>query len=606
MASAMGLRRWKLRCPTLRCPIRRSRGTNAAQACHLAESSKAVTAASPPAQNEEEGEEDRLCRFCFEGDEEDELISPCRCSGGQKYVHLKCLRMWQRAVLVSQPTHPDLYDHDTRQRICNVCKTEFTCHPPTRAELLASFTGPELAALIEERCFIGSAENFSRELERQVASFPGIMREGIVCLNWIRGLFLIVKVVEDRHRGIVMLRISDDEELSMFLQHLEADARTFHLRGRRYQVLPQGPLKNLTDQDSPEARRELMRSVRTPASIRLRPDPVDCGEDGIVAVNLARPFDLASSGRTVLRARQRAAYQAAVSRVLSDRGGSDLRAQVTHFIGGPCEEEKVACCIVVSSSGYSIVQDDACLLAGLSVAEELASTGGAAAEGAAAALRLSAIEAGAGISSISTIDTDEGKEDASSGVTKRRRIELEEGSPSSNPAHDPSVRVFVYWGYAGWSRCQLMGEIARGSWGLCKANTQDVVSKSPDEVWHAVYPRLVFAPRSEMSESYGGESPEEEERRQQLRRMAIIHDLLTGRQAAREEEEEATNEAEEEEVQDGAQERAALAEELEAADASESEEEAEESAPIVTDEDVSGEECEGMVQPVPQTVTAQE
>ena len=25
--------------------------------------------------------------------------------------------MWQRAVLVSQPTHPDLYDHDTRQRL---------------------------------------------------------------------------------------------------------------------------------------------------------------------------------------------------------------------------------------------------------------------------------------------------------------------------------------------------------------------------------------------------------------------------------------------------------------------------------------------------------
>ena len=40
--------------------------------------------------------------------------------------------MWQRAVLVSQPTHPELYDNDTRQRICNVCKTEFTCPPPTR------------------------------------------------------------------------------------------------------------------------------------------------------------------------------------------------------------------------------------------------------------------------------------------------------------------------------------------------------------------------------------------------------------------------------------------------------------------------------------------
>eukprot|EP00434_Breviolum_minutum_P044798 symbB.v1.2.040056.t1/scaffold6960.1/size14222/1 len=190
------------------------------------DSSQALKEASPKEVVKEEVEEERLCRYCFEGDEAGELISPCRCSGGQKYVHLSCLRMWQRAVLVSQPTHPDLYDHDTRQRICNVCKTEFTCLPPTRAELLASFTGPELAALIEERCFIGSAENFSRELERQVASFPGIMREGIVCLNWIRGLFLIVKVVEDRHRGIVLLRISDDEELGMFMQHLEADART--------------------------------------------------------------------------------------------------------------------------------------------------------------------------------------------------------------------------------------------------------------------------------------------------------------------------------------------------------------------------------------------
>jgi len=546
--------------------------------------------ASPKEVVKEEVEEERLCRYCFEGDEAGELISPCRCSGGQKYVHLSCLRMWQRAVLVSQPTHPDLYDHDTRQRICNVCKTEFTCLPPTRAELLASFTGPELAALIEERCFIGSAENFSRELERQVASFPGIMREGIVCLNWIRGLFLIVKVVEDRHRGIVLLRISDDEELGMFMQHLEADARTFHLRGRRYQVLPQGPLKNLTDQDPPEARRELMRSVRTPVSIRLRPDPVDCGEDGIVAVNLARPFDLASSGRTVLRARQRAAYHAAESRVLNDRGQQELRSQVTHFIGGPCEEEKVACCVVASASGYSIVQDDACLLAALSAAEEICcSLSDTAAEGAAAAMRLPAIESN-GISSISTsastVESD-GKE-TPTGDTKRRRINMEADSPESGISGP--VRVFVYWGYAGWSRCQLMGEIARGSWGLCKANTQDVVSKRPDEVWQAVYPRLVFAPKSEMSESYGGDSPQEE-RRQQLRRMAIIHDLLTGRQASPrdEEEEEPEGEAEED-----TPERAALAEELEAADASESAEEAEESAAIVTDscEDVSGEECE--------------
>lgn len=604
MDTTRGTRMWKLRCPSLRCPIRRSGRGSAGQPTQVPQSSEALkdsmSAPQPAALAQDEVEdEDRLCRFCFEGEEVDDLISPCRCAGGQKYVHLSCLRMWQRAVLVSQPTHPDLYDQDTRQRICNVCKTEFTCHPPTRAELLASFTGPELAALIEERCFIGSADGFSRELERQVANFPGIMREGIVCLNWIRGLFLIVKVVEDRHRGIVLLRISDDEELGLFMQHLEGDARTFHLRGRRYQVLPQGPLKNLTEQDPPEVRREVMRSVRTPVSFRLRLDPVDCGEDGIVAVNLARPFDLASSGRTVLRARQRAAYHAAEARVLNDRGQQELRSQVTHFIGGPCEEEKVACCVVASASGYSIVQDDACLLAALSAAEEICSSlNDTAAEGAAAALRLPAIES-TGVSSTSTSDTadSDGKEAETPTGPKRRRIDDDsgrvpsaDGTPESTSAHSP-VRVFVYWGYAGWSRCQLMGEIARGSWGLCKANTQDVVSKRPDEVWQAVYPRLVFAPKSEMSENYSGESPQEE-RRQQLRRMAIIHDLLTGRHAsARDEDEEAEAEVSEE---DPEEERAALAEELEAADASESAEEAEESAAIVTDscEDVSGEECE--------------
>ena len=36
--------------------------------------------------------------------------------------------------------------------------------------------------------------------------------------------------------------------------------------------------------------------------------------------------------------------------------GFPEKTEVTHFIGGPCEEEKVACCVVASASGYSIVQ----------------------------------------------------------------------------------------------------------------------------------------------------------------------------------------------------------------------------------------------------------
>ena len=56
----------------------------------------------PPAEVDEDDE--MLCRYCFEGTEAGPLISPCDCRGDQMYVHLSCLRRWQRTVLVSQPT----------------------------------------------------------------------------------------------------------------------------------------------------------------------------------------------------------------------------------------------------------------------------------------------------------------------------------------------------------------------------------------------------------------------------------------------------------------------------------------------------------------------
>ena len=97
----------------------------------------------------EQGDE-RQCRFCFGGDEDGELIAPCLCCGDQKWIHVECLRRWQRAVLVTQPTHPAFYSHDVRQDVCNVCKGRFDPPAPSRAVLMAGFTGNELAALLEE------------------------------------------------------------------------------------------------------------------------------------------------------------------------------------------------------------------------------------------------------------------------------------------------------------------------------------------------------------------------------------------------------------------------------------------------------------------------
>ena len=36
------------------------------------------------------------CRICLEEEENlDKLISPCRCSGTSKYVHIDCLKRWR-------------------------------------------------------------------------------------------------------------------------------------------------------------------------------------------------------------------------------------------------------------------------------------------------------------------------------------------------------------------------------------------------------------------------------------------------------------------------------------------------------------------------------
>merc|ERR1712007_52667 len=77
------------------------------------------------------------------------------------------------------------------------------------------------------------------------------------------------------------------------------------------------------------------------------------------------------------------------------------------------------------------------------------------------------------------------------------------------------------------SRCQLMGEIARGSWGLCQAKTEDVVCFKAAELWRSAYPRLMVAPQNHMSENYGAQSTEEEEaQRREMRRIAIFRDIL--------------------------------------------------------------------------------
>ncbi|CAJ1347181.1 unnamed protein product [Effrenium voratum] len=88
--------------------------------------------------------EERVCRICFSEEQQQEgqvLISPCKCEGSQKYIHLSCLRKWQRTVQLSGSNHPEEQDAEDRHTVCNVCKGTFELPPQDRAEMMSDLAG---------------------------------------------------------------------------------------------------------------------------------------------------------------------------------------------------------------------------------------------------------------------------------------------------------------------------------------------------------------------------------------------------------------------------------------------------------------------------------
>ena len=80
-----------------------------------------------------------------------------------------------------------------------------------------------------------------------------------------------------------------------------------------------------------------------------------------------------------------------------------------------------------------------------------------------------------------------------------------------------SGTVLAFVGDARWTRVQLLGEIAKTSWGLCRAQTFDLFRPS-DELYDTVFSRLVYAPDSVMNADSGRD---DEEDMVALRRGAI-------------------------------------------------------------------------------------
>jgi hypothetical protein len=76
------------------------------------------------------------------------------------------------------------------------------------------------------------------------------------------------------------------------------------------------------------------------------------------------------------------------------------------------------------------------------------------------------------------------------------------GGAAAVPLVPPPPRVAAFWGDARWSRTQLLGEISKGHWGLCKASVADVVTTPPQQRYNGLSGRLAFAPVTEMTEDF--------------------------------------------------------------------------------------------------------
>jgi len=431
--------------------------------------------------------EDRLCRFCF-GEEEDgaggTLISPCNCTGGQKWVHLNCLRKWQRSVLVTQPTHPMFWEDDARQKFCNVCTAQFTCNPPTRHELMRGFTGEELAGLLEEGCLITASPQFSRDLRRQMQGFSPTMMEASNYLHWMEQTYLITEINYEPEQAKFKV-ISETARQDLITLLRESGSSDVKINGKRFAIVREGPLAG--DSDLLESIGALPIGTEIDMICMRSQEP---GQETVIAVNLTRmydplPFHLKNE---------------------TERAYHGRKVHLVHFNGGPCADEDCVCIVprvfgpvteqwTISPNGQWMVTKS------LKTALELF------------------------------------PEESRS--LKRSRSEMENESKDDDVAEPEAVPVTtqilpiicVYWGDARWSRTQLLGELAKGSWGMCRGNTSDAIppensSLSEFEAFRKGLTktiidaeRLFYAPQSEMTEHHPSAPISEEEERALENRM---------------------------------------------------------------------------------------
>ena len=518
-----------------------------------AEGETTTTTTDDDGRTEAEDEEDApCCRFCFEGANDDvrglELIAPCACRGGQQFIHADCLLRWQRMCVVQSPTHPAYWDDDTRSNVCNVCKTTFTTPPPSRLTLMSSFTGAEIAAMLSRDFLLCSHDEFSRALREKLEQMPPGLRRICGYEHWIDGTYLITDVIEageDEDEGgeggergvgddsIVAVNLNSRTDLNEVVNgesrlfELVEDVRRGATTGRfnlEYSVTGEGAVVSAQVEDEDEERYEPSSQSEDEdddndenENEEEEDDEEDEdeeegegeGEEGgarrrrvrLVGNDAIRELlsPLGAVFSVYQRFRRRraidAAFEEAALECRADVDEVKSKVEVECFTGGPVNEDDVSLCLVVGADaerGFVKIED---VSSAISVAFRQRIDGCATFPPGTVVKTTN--EAGREVVGVVTCksENDEWNVATALGVVRRAQKDVYVLNASNRG------KVLVFWGTAQWSRAQLLGEIARGHWGLTKTEPVDV-ARADDAYRRAADAGLVFAPLTEMTETF--------------------------------------------------------------------------------------------------------
>lgn len=186
------------------------------------------------------------CRYCFNYDILENLISPCQCKGNLKWVHLTCLRKWQKSVLLTQSTNPKY--RTNIDETCNVCLTKFNVKPPDRYEMMLKYAGNEMAKLLIPSTFMVSDKTVSENNIDAIKKHKEDQFFTHSVNHWTYGVYLITDVIKNNNSDDTILGVDFTRPITQLpTQFYTLDKKILNIQSiwKKYDFIKNIPFINI-------------------------------------------------------------------------------------------------------------------------------------------------------------------------------------------------------------------------------------------------------------------------------------------------------------------------------------------------------------------------